>query len=134
MAYIQSTRPWWYTSEMTPRPASHICLSSCMNMRRTRLSTTGTDVWSMPRCTPHPQASPLTEPTIQDLHQQRLDNNHQDQMHYHRQDNNNSPNVTIHATQLEPTIEIKPKRIIFHHTSITIMPAGQGRCKNDFLH
>ena len=44
-----------------------------------------------------------------DPHQQRPDNNHQDQMCYHQQDNNNSPNVTIHATQVEPTMEIQAK-------------------------
>ena len=37
-----------------PKPASHIYLSPCMNVRRTRLSTTGVDGWSMLRCTPHP--------------------------------------------------------------------------------
>ena len=42
-----------------------------------------------------------------DPHQLRLDNNHQDQAHYCWQDNNNSPNVTIHATQVEPTMEIQ---------------------------
>ena len=42
-----------------------------------------------------------------DRHQRRLDNNHQDQARYCRQDNNNSPNVTIHATQVEPTMEIQ---------------------------
>ena len=42
-------------------------------------------------------------------HQRRLDNNHQGQTHYHRQDNNNSPNVTIHAAQVEPTMEIQAK-------------------------
>ena len=38
-----------------------------------------------------------------DPHQQRPDNNHQDQARYHWQDNNNSPNITIHAAQVEPT-------------------------------
>ena len=42
-----------------------------------------------------------------DPHQRRLDNNHQDQACYHRQDNNNSPNITIHAAQVEPTMEIQ---------------------------
>ena len=42
-----------------------------------------------------------------DPHQWRLDNNHQDQMRYCWQDNNNSPNVTIHAAQVEPTMEIQ---------------------------
>ena len=44
-----------------------------------------------------------------DPHQRRLDNNHQDQVHYCQQDNNNSPNVTIHAAQVEPTMEIQAK-------------------------
>ena len=30
-------------------------------------------------------------------------------MHYHQQDNNNSPNITIHTTQVEPTVEIQAK-------------------------
>ena len=30
-------------------------------------------------------------------------------MHYCWQDNNNSPNITIHATQVEPTMEIQAK-------------------------
>ena len=42
-----------------------------------------------------------------DPHQWRLDNNHQDQACYHQQDNNNSPNVTIHAAQVEPAMEIQ---------------------------
>ena len=42
-----------------------------------------------------------------DPHQRRPDNNHQDQMCYRQQDNNNSPNVTIHAAQVEPTMEIQ---------------------------
>ena len=42
-----------------------------------------------------------------DPHQQRPDNNHQDQVHYRQQDNNNSPNITIHAAQVEPTMEIQ---------------------------
>ena len=41
-----------------------------------------------------------------DPHQQWPDNNHQDQMCYCQQDNN-SPNVTIHAAQVEPTMEIQ---------------------------
>ena len=42
-----------------------------------------------------------------DPHQRRPDNNHQDQVCYRRQDNNNSPNVTIHAAQVEPAMEIQ---------------------------
>ena len=42
-----------------------------------------------------------------DPDQRRPDNNHQDQVCYHWQDNNNSPNVTIHATQVEPIMEIQ---------------------------
>ena len=42
-----------------------------------------------------------------DPHQQRLDNNHHDQMCYCQQEKNNSPNVTIHAAQVEPTREIQ---------------------------
>ena len=44
-----------------------------------------------------------------DPHQQKPDNNHQDQVRYHWQDNNNSPNVTIHTAQVEPTMEIQAK-------------------------
>ena len=40
-----------------------------------------------------------------DPHQWRPDNNHQDQVHYRWQDN--SPNVTIHAAQVEPAMEIQ---------------------------
>ena len=39
-------------------------------------------------------------------HQQRPDNNYQDQAHYRWQDNN-SPNITIHAAQVEPAMEIQ---------------------------
>ena len=42
-----------------------------------------------------------------DPHQRRPDNNHQDQMRYCREDNNNSPNITIHTAQVEPTMEIQ---------------------------
>ena len=107
MVYIRSTRPWWYTSKMTPRPASHTYSSPCMSVRRMKLSTTGVDEQSTPRHTPYPQASPPYRTNNTDPHQQRPDNNHQDQMHYCRQDNNNSPNVTIHTTQVEPTMEIQ---------------------------
>ena len=65
MACVQSTRPWWFTSETTPKPASHIYLLLYVNVRRMRLSTTGVDEQSMLRHTTHPQVSPLTEPTIQ---------------------------------------------------------------------
>ena len=41
-----------------------------------------------------------------DPHQQRLDNNHQDQTRYHWQDIN-CPNVTTHATQVQPAMEIE---------------------------
>ena len=43
-----------------------------------------------------------------DPHQRRLDNSHQDQTPYYRQDNN-GPNITIHATQVEPAMEIEAK-------------------------
>ena len=42
-----------------------------------------------------------------DPHPWRPDNNHQDQAHYRWQDNNNSPNITIHAAQVEPAMEIQ---------------------------
>ena len=42
-----------------------------------------------------------------DPHQHRPDSNHQDQVCYHWQDNNNSPNVTIHAAQVKPAMEIQ---------------------------
>ena len=41
-----------------------------------------------------------------DPHQRRPDNSHQDQTRYRCQDNN-GPNVTIHAAQVEPTMEIE---------------------------
>ena len=41
-----------------------------------------------------------------DPHQRRPDNSHQDQTHYHWQDNN-GPNVTIHATQVELAMVIE---------------------------
>ena len=41
-----------------------------------------------------------------DPHQQRPDNSHQNQTRYHQQDNN-GPNVTIHAAQVEPGMEIE---------------------------
>ena len=122
MACIQSTRPWWFTSEMTPKPASHIYLSLCVNVRRTRLSTAGVDRRSMPRHTPHPRASPLPEPTIQ-IH-------------------TSGGQITIikirrviasRTTTTVPTSpsmlhrwslpwRCRPKRITFHHTSIMITP------------
>ena len=42
-----------------------------------------------------------------DPHPRRPDNIQQDQAHYHRQDNN--PNITIHAAQVEPVMEIQPE-------------------------
>ena len=42
-----------------------------------------------------------------DPHQCMPDNNHQDQVRYCWQDNNNSPNITIHAAQVEPAMEIQ---------------------------
>ena len=42
-----------------------------------------------------------------DPHPHRLDNIQQDQACYHWQDTNNNPNVTIHATQVEPVMEIQ---------------------------
>ena len=41
-----------------------------------------------------------------DPHQRRPDNSHQDQTLY-RQPDNNGPNVTIHAAQVEPAMEIE---------------------------
>ena len=41
-----------------------------------------------------------------DPHQRRPDNSHQDQTRYHRQDNN-GPNITIHAAQVESAMEIE---------------------------
>ena len=54
-------------------------------------------------------SKPLYRTNNTDPLQQRPDNNHQDQMHYHWQDNNNSPNVTIHTTKVEPTMDIQAK-------------------------
>ena len=45
-----------------------------------------------------------------DPHQWRLDNSHQDQTRYCRQDNN-CPNVTIHAAQVEPAMEIEAEEV-----------------------
>ena len=44
-----------------------------------------------------------------DPHQRWPDNNQPDQACYCQQDNNNNPNVTIHAAQVEPTMEIQAK-------------------------
>ena len=44
-----------------------------------------------------------------DPHLHWPDNIQQDQVHYHQQDNNNNPNITIHAAQVEPTMEIQAK-------------------------
>ena len=41
-----------------------------------------------------------------DPHQRRPDNSHQDLTRYRQQDNN-SPNVTIHASQVEPAMGIE---------------------------
>ena len=42
-----------------------------------------------------------------DPHHCRPDNSHQDQRPYCHQDNNSGPHVTIHAAQVEPTMEIQ---------------------------
>ena len=47
MACGQSTRQWWYISEMTHRSASWSYCSQCMSVKRLRPNTMGTDVWSM---------------------------------------------------------------------------------------
>ena len=47
MACGQSTRQWWYISEMTHRSASWSYCSPCMSVKRLRPNTIGTDVWSM---------------------------------------------------------------------------------------
>ena len=57
--------------------------------------------------TPPSTSKPPYRTNNRDPHQQRLDNNHQDQARYHQQDNNNSPNITIHAAQVEPAMEIQ---------------------------
>ena len=58
---------------------------------------------------PPSTSKPPYRTNITDPHQRRPDNNHQDQTCYHWQDNNNSPNVTIHTAQVEPTMEIQAK-------------------------
>ena len=57
---------------------------------------------------PPSTSKPLYRTNNTDPHQQRLDNSHQDQTCYCWQDNN-GPNVTIHATQVEPAMEIEAK-------------------------
>ena len=125
MACVQSTRAWWFTSETTPKPASHIYLSPCMNVRRTRLSTAGVDRWSMPRHTPHPRASPLTEPTIQ-IHTSggRITIIKIRHVIAGRTTTVLTSPSTLHRWSLP--WRFKPKRIIFHHTSIMIMPRRTG--------
>ena len=51
-------------------------------------------------------SKPLYRTNNTDPYQWRLDNSHQDQTHYHQEDNN-GPNITIHATQVELAIEIE---------------------------
>ena len=126
MACAQSTRPWWFTSEMTLKPVSHIYSLLCMSVRRMRLSTTGVDGWSMPRHTPHPRASPLTGPTIQ--------------IHTSGGWITITRSRCIIASRTTTTVPTSPytphrwnlpwksklKRIIFHHTPIMITPNRTG--------
>ena len=55
---------------------------------------------------PPSMSKPLYRTNNTDPHQRRPDNSHQDQMRYRQQDNN-GPNVTIHAAQVEPAMEIE---------------------------
>ena len=109
-----------------PKPASHIYLLPCVNVRRMRLSTAGVDGWSMPRHTPHPRVSLLTGPTIQ-IH-------------------TSGSRITIikircittsRTTTTVPTSpsmlhrlnlpwRFRPKRITFCHTSIMMTPRRTG--------
>ena len=57
---------------------------------------------------PPSTSKPLYRTNNTDPHQRRPDNSHQDQTRYRRQDNN-GPNITIHATQVEPAMEIEAK-------------------------
>ena len=126
MAYIQNTRPWWYTSKTTPRPASHIYLLPCTNVRRTRLSTAGVDGWSMPRCTPHPQASPLTEPTIQIHTSKGRITIIKIRCITAGRTTTTVPMSPSMLHRWSPPWRFKPKRIIFHRTLIMIMPHRTG--------
>ena len=126
MVCIRSTRPWWYTSETTPRPASHTYSSPCMSVRRMRLSTAGVDEWSMPKHTPHPQASPPTEPTIRILISI-------DQMTTTKircitagRIKTIVPTLLYMSHRLNLLWRFKPKRTTSHHTSIMIMPCRTG--------
>ena len=126
MACTQSTRPWWFTSEMTPKPASHIYSSLCVNMKRMRLSTTGVDGWSMPRHTPHPQASPLTEPTIQIHTSGGLITITRTR---HVMASRTTTTVPMSPSMLHRwnlPWKFKSKKIIFHRTSIMITPHKTG--------
>ena len=58
------------------------------------------------RAYPPSMSKPPYRTNNTDPHQRRPDNSHQDQTHYHWQDNNGS-NVTIHAAQVEPAMEIE---------------------------
>ena len=58
---------------------------------------------------PPSTSKPPYRTNITDSHHCRPDNSHQDQMHYCCQDNNSSPNITIDAAQVEPTMEIQAK-------------------------
>ena len=57
---------------------------------------------------PPSTSKPLYRTNNTDPHQRRQDNSHQDQTCYCQQDNN-GPNVTIHAAQVEPAMEIEAK-------------------------
>ena len=51
-------------------------------------------------------SKPLYRTNNTDPHQWRPDNSHQDQTRYCWQDSN-GPNITIHAAQVEPAMEIE---------------------------
>ena len=75
--------------------AMHECEKNEAQHRRSR--------WAeYAKASPPSMSKPSYRTNNMDPHQQRPDNNHQDQAHYCRQDNNNSPNVTINARQVEP--------------------------------
>ena len=126
MACVWSTRQWWFTSKTTPKPASHIYLLPHMNVRRIRLSTAGVDERSMLRHTPHPQASPLTGPTIQ-IHTSggwititRI------RHIITGRTTTTVPTSPYTPHRWNPPWKSKPKRIIFCHTSIMITPHRTG--------
>ena len=110
MAHAQNTKLWWYTNKMTLELTSHSYLLPCMSARRMKPSTVGIIVQSMLRHTCHLQVDPPYWTNNTDPHQCQLDNTQQYQSCYCWQDNannNNNANITIHAAQVDSTMQMQ---------------------------